>query len=122
MLTRLVLSFIVLLFALPTFSAHQTQYTPVDQVKKTEKKVAQAATLSLYTRVVPNAECGSTENMFIYLESASVELAPGVPVWGGNPSNPQPLAWALVFSNWGSNSGTAYFILNGYVYSSFIPC
>lgn len=94
----------------------------VTSLARTENNMAAKASTSLYTRIVPSAECGITENLFIYLENASVELAPGVPVWGGNPSNPQPLAWALVYANWGTNSGTAYFILNGYVHSSFTPC
>ncbi|MFD2920389.1 hypothetical protein ACFS6H_11745 [Terrimonas rubra] len=119
MLTRLFLTCLVTLFSLSTFSAHRTQG---NLINSTENKAGNAGKLSLYTRIVPSAECGSTENIFIYLENSSVELAPGVPVWGGNPSNPQPVAWAMVFSNWGSNSGTAYLILNGYVHSSFIPC
>ncbi len=119
MLTRLFLACMVVLFSFTTLSAHQTHgYSG----NLTENKAGRSAKLSLYTRIVPSAECGSTDNIFIYLENSSVELAPGVPVWGGNPSNPQPIAWAMVFSNWGSNSGTAYLILNGYVHSSFIPC
>lgn len=122
MLTRLFLACLAVLFSLTTFSAHQTQGYPESLISNTENKAENSATFSLYTRIVPSAECGSTDNIFIYLENSSVELAPGVAVWGGNPGNPQPITWAMVFSNWGNNTGTAYLILNGYVHSSFIPC
>lgn len=122
MFTRLFFACLPVLFSFTTLSVHQTHYSSENLISATDDKAGNSAKLSLYTRIVPSAECGSTDNIFIYLENSSVELAPGVPVWGGNPSNPQPIAWALVFSNWGSNSGTAYFILNGYVHSSFTPC
>lgn len=122
MLTRLFFVCLVVLFSFTTLSAHQPHGNSGNLISTTENKAENSAKLSLYTRIVPSAECGSTDNIFIYLENSTVELAPGVPVWGGNPSNPQPIAWAMVFSNWGSNSGTAYLIINGYVHSSFIPC
>jgi hypothetical protein len=114
----------LLFFSLCNLPASQNTVNELEKkpAAETGNKIAATVTTSLYTRVVPSAECGSTDNIFIYLENASVELAPGVPVWSGNPSNPQPLAWALVYSNWGTNNGTAYFILNGYVHSSFTPC
>lgn len=92
------------------------------QDKQVEQCAQQNAGLYHYSRSVPNADCGTTDNLIIFLENDTVELAPGVPVWVIGPGGYQPLAWALVFSNWGNNSGTAYFILNGYVHSSFIPC
>jgi len=113
----------VVVFSLTVLAGYQNPLQSTQVAGCLEEKNQQVSSgLLVYERVVPNADCGTTDNVFIYLENDTVELAVGVPVWTLGPGGYQPLAWALVFSNWGSNMGTAYFIYNGYVHSSFIPC